>query len=514
MDIEDCIDTLNVGPPPEDNVCIVKTRVKHAKAKDDCGQNDSVMPWTKAVYVKSWGCSHNSSDSEYMCGLLAQAGYPLVKDKEIADVWILNSCTVKTPSETTFKNDIEQGKKKGKFVVVAGCVSQAAPNEPYLKGISIIGVKQITEVVKVVEETIKGNCVRVLSHKRSENGLSAPKVRKNELIEILAINSGCLNSCTYCKTVQARGKLSSFKIEDLVKTAKNAFEVDGCKELWLTSEDLGAYGRDIGTCLPELLNEIVKIIPEDCMMRLGMTNPPYLLDHIEEIAQILNHPRVYTFIHLPVQAASDAVLADMKREYTISQFMELVDYLIENVPGIYLATDFICAFPTETNEDFLESMDLVAKYKFPSLFINQFYPRPNTPAAKLKKIDTKEARRRTSAMTDLFHSYSRYNEARIGETHRILVCEQAADGINLVGHNKNYEHILVANEDNIAGKWVDVKITEVSKFGMKSVRINKPKVSENIVVGEKGDKNLNLMFMIVAALAIFIYRFYYASLNM
>ena len=150
------------------------------------------------------------------------------------------------------------------------------------------------------------------------------------------------------------------------------------------------------------------------MMRLGMTNPPYILDHLEEIAAILCHPRVYAFLHIPVQAGSDAVLLDMRREYTNEHFRRIVDYMLEQVPGIYIATDFICAFPTETREDFEESMALVREYRFPSVFINQFYPRSGTPAARLKVVENGEAKSRTGEMTQLFRSYSRYGEERIG----------------------------------------------------------------------------------------------------
>lgn len=123
------------------------------------------------------------------------------------------------------------------------------------------------------------------------------------------------------------------------------------------------------------------------------------------------------------------------------------------VPNVYILTDFILAFPTENEEDFQDSMKMVEKYKFPSLFINQFYPRPNTPAARLKKIDGKEAKRRTAAMTKLFHSYTRYTDDRIGEIHDCLICEKAKDGVNYVGHNKSYEQILIPSDEDLLGKY-------------------------------------------------------------
>ncbi|KAI4904065.1 hypothetical protein NFI96_033891 [Prochilodus magdalenae] len=284
-----------------------------------------------------------------------------------ADVWLLNSCTVKNPAEDHFRNSIKKAQEQNKKVVVAGCVPQAQPRMDYLKGLSIIGVQQIDRVVEVVDEAVKGHSVRLLGQKK-DNGkrlggarLDLPKIRKNPLIEIISINTGCLNACTYCKTKHARGDLASYPIEELVERARQSFQGDiigyhqmvrpgcicraysqfsdqvaavhlalcneGVCEIWLTSEDTGAYGRDIGTDLPSLLWELVKEIPEGCMLRLGMTNPPYILEHLEEMAKILNHPRVYGFLHVPVQTASDSVLMDMKREYCCDDFRRVVDFL-------------------------------------------------------------------------------------------------------------------------------------------------------------------------------------------
>lgn len=141
--------------------------------------------------------------------------------------------------------------------------------------------------------------------------------------------------------------------------------------------------------------ELVEVIPEGARMRLGMTNPPYILEHLEEMAKILRHPRVYSFLHVPVQSASDSVLMDMKREYCQADFRHVTDFLKERVPGVTIATDVICGFPTETEDDFEETMQLVEEYKFPSLFINQFFPRPGTPAAKMPRIPAQLVKQRT-----------------------------------------------------------------------------------------------------------------------
>ncbi|GBP19556.1 Threonylcarbamoyladenosine tRNA methylthiotransferase [Eumeta japonica] len=521
---------------------------------------ESVVPGTHIIYVKTWGCAHNNSDSEYMAGQLAAHGYTLTDDKWNAQLWLLNSCTVKSPAEEHFRNEIELGRSRGIHVVVAGCVPQGAPRASYLQGLSIVGVQQIDRIVEVVEETLKGHTVRLFGQKKTTDGRKAggaslllPKVRKNPLIEIISINTGCLNQCTYCKTKHARGELGSYPPEEIVERARQSFQ-EGVCEIWLTSEDTGTYGRDIGTSLPELLWKLVEVIPEGCRLRLGMTNPPYILEHLPEVAKIMAHPRVYKVvlwsthlqhgmsensggpfsIHFPTplllskffsiillnyptgcsinllalnilflfkslamhswfhvlmgrgdqllsggshafQSGSDQVLADMKREYTCADFEHVVDFLQERVHGITIATDIICGFPTETEKDFEDTMSLCRKYKFPSLFINQFFPRPGTPAAKMIRVPGPEVKRRTKILSEFFRSYEPYRH-RVGEIQEVLVTDISHDKNYYVSHNECYEQVLVPKEEKYMGKMVTVEILSASKFSMMGRPIDKPKM--------------------------------------
>ncbi|XP_013359282.1 PREDICTED: threonylcarbamoyladenosine tRNA methylthiotransferase isoform X1 [Chinchilla lanigera] len=442
--------------------------------------SDSTIPGIQKIWIRTWGCSHNNSDGEYMAGQLAAYGYKITENPSEADLWLLNSCTVKNPAEDHFRNSIKKAQEENKKVVLAGCVPQAQPRQDYLKGLSIIGVQQIDRVVEVVEETIKGHSVRLLGQKK-DNGkrlggarLDLPKIRKNPLIEIISINTGCLNACTYCKTKHARGNLASYPIDELVDRAKQSFQ-EGVCEIWLTSEDTGAYGRDIGTDLPTLLWKLVEVIPEGAMLRLGMTNPPYILEHLEEMAKILNHPRVYAFLHIPVQTASDSVLMEMKREYCVADFKRVVDFLKEKVPGITIATDIICGFPGETDQDFQETVKLVEEYKFPSLFINQFYPRPGTPAAKMEQVPAQVKKQRTKDLSQIFHSYNPYDH-KIGEKQQVLVTEESFDSKFYVAHNRFYEQVLVPKNPSFMGKMVEVDIYESGKHFMKGQPVSDAKV--------------------------------------
>ncbi|XP_048081704.1 threonylcarbamoyladenosine tRNA methylthiotransferase isoform X4 [Ursus arctos] len=509
-DIEDIV--LQGDLKPQDRHSARKHVVPKARKRntqkylqeENSPPSDSTIPGIQKIWMRTWGCSHNNSDGEYMAGQLAAYGYEITENASDADLWLLNSCTVKNPAEDHFRNSIKKAQEENKKIVLAGCVPQAQPRQDYLKGLSIIGVQQIDRVVEVVEETIKGHSVRLLGQKK-DNGkrlggarLDLPKIRKNPLIEIISINTGllplfwncfplsfasfmlfpvesrCLNACTYCKTKHARGNLASYPIDELVERAKQSFQ-EGVCEIWLTSEDTGAYGRDIGTSLPALLWKLVEVIPEGAMLRLGMTNPPYISEHLEEMAKILNHPRVYAFLHIPVQSASDTVLMEMKREYCVADFKRVVDFLKEKVPGITLATDIICGFPGETDQDFQETVKLVEEYKFPSLFINQFYPRPGTPAAKMAQVPAQVKKQRTKDLSRVFHSYNPYDH-KIGERQQVLVTEESFDSKFYVAHNRFYEQVLVPKNPTFMGKMIEVDIYESGKHFMKGQPVSDAKV--------------------------------------
>ncbi|XP_040379681.1 threonylcarbamoyladenosine tRNA methylthiotransferase isoform X2 [Oryza brachyantha] len=400
-----------------------------------------------------------------MSGQLSAFGYAITEEPEGADLWLINTCTVKNPSQSAMTTLISKCKSANKPLVVAGCVPQGSRDLKELEGISIIGVQQIDRVVEVVEETLKGHEVRLLSRKTLPS-LDLPKVRKNKFIEILPINVGCLGACTYCKTKHARGHLGSYTIESLVDRVKIVVS-EGVREIWLSSEDTGAYGRDIGTNLPNLLNAIVAELPADrsTMLRIGMTNPPFILEHLKEIASVLCHPCVYSFLHVPVQSGSDAVLTAMNREYTVSEFRRVVDTLCELVPGMQIATDIICGFPGESDEDFSQTVNLVKEYQLPQVHISQFYPRPGTPAARMKKVPSVEVKKRSRELTSVFESFSPYRGME-GKVERIWITEIATDGVHLVGHTKGYIQVLVIAPDSMLGTSADVKITSVGRWSV------------------------------------------------
>ena len=222
-----------------------------------------------------------------MEGILSNYGYRITPDNKEADIWLLNSCTVKDPSQAAFMHLVNKAKAENVPVVVAGCVPQADRNIVGLEDVSVVGIQQIDRVVEAIEQTLQGNTVKMLAKKELPR-LDLPKIRKNPLVEIIPLSTGCLGSCTYCKTKHARGKLGSYEMDAITERVKTVIS-EGVTEIWLSSEDTGAYGLDINTNISELLHEIVAALPTDGygpMLRVGMTNPPYMLAHLESIAGI------------------------------------------------------------------------------------------------------------------------------------------------------------------------------------------------------------------------------------
>lgn len=329
------------------------------------------------VWVKTYGCAHNLSDSEYMAGLLQAYGYDVLledADASQADCWVVNTCTVKGPSQASMTNKIRAAAAQGKPIVVTGCVPQGDKRIPELQGVSVLGVTQIDQICRAVEATVAGDRITWLQKKELPR-LDLPKIRRNRFVEVIPLSTGCLGNCTYCKTKHARGELGSYALEEVIRRVQEAVRDPHLREIWLSSEDTGAYGRDIGTDLPTLLNQMVAELPADgsVMLRVGMTNPPYVLEHLDALAAVLRDPRVFTFLHVPVQSGNDHVLLNMNREYTVAEFRRVCDVLYEKVPGMDISTDIICGFPGETDEEFQDTIRLLEHYKFPKTHISQVW---------------------------------------------------------------------------------------------------------------------------------------------
>eukprot|EP00927_Polykrikos_kofoidii_P054581 TRINITY_DN48991_c0_g1_i1.p1 TRINITY_DN48991_c0_g1~~TRINITY_DN48991_c0_g1_i1.p1 ORF type:complete len:576 (-),score=96.31 TRINITY_DN48991_c0_g1_i1:35-1762(-) len=448
--------------------------VQRARRQEDSSvgnggsESEAHLPGRQRVHVMTFGCPHNQSDGEYMVGQLQDYGFTMVKSVEDCDICVVNSCTVKTPTEAKGINVVEKARSSGKRVVLAGCVPSGDNKlANSMEDVSMLDVSQLDRIVDVVEEAAKGHAVKILQKRSQLSMLSLPKVRRDRLSEIITINAGCLGNCTYCKTKLARGTVVSYPIEEIVERAREVAR-EGVRHIELASEDMGAYGVDIGTNIVELLRRLSDSLPPGVMLRTGMTNPPYILHHIDGIIEVLKRPNVYAFMHIPVQSGSDAVLTAMRREYTIAEFCYLCDRLKEAIPDIFLMTDIICGFPAESAEDWLATMDLCKRYKFHGVYQNKFYARANTPAARMKQLKPRFGLERYKELTELTMSYNR-NEGLAGSEVRAWFTGTDKERGQTIGRTKAFAKVVVPRDDSLLGESATVQILETSQYHAEGV---------------------------------------------
>ncbi|MBN2142578.1 tRNA (N(6)-L-threonylcarbamoyladenosine(37)-C(2))-methylthiotransferase [Candidatus Woesearchaeota archaeon] len=405
------------------------------------------------IYFKTYGCTLNYSDTELMSGLLELAGHVIVDSLTGCDLVVFNTCTVKDSPEKRFYSDLQKARALGKRVVVAGCVSQTDPDNSALKDVSLVGVRNLELIADAVDAAASGKVVRLMSFRKNKR-LNLPKIRRNHVVEIIPISAGCLGKCTFCKTRFARGSLYSYPVKDIKKQMEDAI-ADGVREIWLTSQDSGAYGKDDGSSLGKLLDELVDV-SGDFRIRLGMINPNHAQEMAEDLVRFLNHPKAFKFIHLPVQSGSNGVLKAMKRKYSVEEFHCLVNKLRSEVPRLTVATDVICGFPGESLDDHEATKRLMKELKIPVLNLTKFYPRKGTVAASMKLIPTKEVKRRNKELVGLQKSLID-NKDWLGWVGSIVVDEQGK-GKSVVGRNESYKPVVVKDKKCALGTVLEVKI--------------------------------------------------------
>jgi MiaB-like tRNA modifying enzyme len=419
------------------------------------------------IFIKTYGCSLNISDSEAIAGLLKQAKFEIVKAEDEADLIIVNTCIVKEPTESKILKYLIELKKKDKKIVVAGCMSQALPEK--LLGFSLIGTGQIKRVVEVVEETMHGNTVVLIAREKIQR-LGLPRIRRNKIIEIIPICAGCLGNCTYCIVKLARGELVSYDKKAIVERAKSAIK-DGAKEIWLTAEDTGCYGIDIGKTLPSLLSDIIKI-PGNYKVRIGMATPNHIKQYLDELIPILKSEKVYRFLHIPVQSGNDDVLKAMNRKYSADDYKEIIKRLKKEIPDITIITDVICGFPEETEEQFADTIDLINQTRPDALNISRFWKRPHTKAAEMLQTPIDIVRDRSHRMSSVFSWIAFENGKRwLFWQGEVLIDEQGKEGTNQwIGRNYAYKQVVLEGNYRI-GQRVNVKVMNTTKYDLRAVEL-------------------------------------------
>jgi MiaB-like tRNA modifying enzyme len=403
----------------------------------------------------TFGCSNNISESEIMCGLLKKANHEIVENNE--DIRIVNICSVKSPS---LNKGIKEIKNSPVPIIIAGCIPKESIEilKSIRPDVSLMNTHNFDKIVEVVEKTSQGLYLEVLD-KSKKVKICLPKIRKNPIVNIVPIASGCKGECTYCSVRNIKGKLYSFPPELIITEIKQSLK-EGCKEIWLTAQDTGAYGLDIGTTLPKLLNQILEI-KGDFKIRLGMTNPQFMIRYLDEIIEIFNNPKMFKFLHIPVQSGSNRTLFMMKRPYTSKQYKQIISKLKKSHPKITISTDIIIGFPTETDEDFEETINLIKETKPNVLNFSKFWLRPGTEAEQLKKLPGKTIKERSMKIKEVFEKYALENNKKWEGWEGEIIIDEFGKLNSSVGRNFAYKPIILKGKHKL-GEELKIKIKKVT----------------------------------------------------
>lgn len=408
------------------------------------------------IGILTYGCAVNKSDSELMATLLKDAGFEPVLESEEPGILIVNTCIVKGPTENRILRKLEDLREARKNVIIAGCMPAAYPHlTRRFPGFAVLGVNSF-DVVEVVRNYIQEGVAKKTGGFKEK--VLPKKIRYNGFVDIVPLSSGCLGSCAYCGVRLARGRLVSYRPELLLDEIEEAVR-EGVKEVWLTSQDNGCYGFDIGTNLAELLERVVEI-PGDFRVRVGMMNPGHITGFLDDLIDVYKDDKVFKFAHIPVQSGSDKVLQEMNRGYTAKDFERIVSNFREAM-DVTVSTDIIVGFPTETGDDFKETLSLLKRARPDFLNLSKYWPRKKTPAGGMKQLPRETIAARSRKVAELFSHILRLKNRRwIGRECSVTFTEEK-NGFS-VGRNSLYRPVLVKAR-GLLGKTCSVKITGTKK---------------------------------------------------
>ena len=419
------------------------------------------------VYIDSYGCTFNKADGQIMAGVLLENDIDIVESIEDADVVIVNTCYVKLPTENKVVYRIQklQSEFPDKKIIVSGCMVEIDPEklEKIGPNCSWIGPHQLNKSADVVNATYCGEVIRETGFSK-ESKVGVPKLSDGSLIHIIQICEGCLGACTFCCTRFARGPLNSYPIKDIVAEAKEAIENGAC-EIQLTAQDTAAFGRDSGEKLSDLIKEVANL-DGDFRVRVGMMHPKNLLDEVDEIIDAIKHPKVYNFIHLPIQSGSDKVLSEMRRGHSIEQYLDILSKFKSEIPGLTLAVDIIVGYPTETDEDFELTVKLLHDIKPSLIHLSKYQHRKGAISSSLKEIPRETMKKRSKYLSEIKSKITEEeNRELVGSYQNVLVVEEGSKG-GFIAKTDSYIPVIV--HDVELGTFVKVKITEATSTYLKS----------------------------------------------
>ncbi|MGJ0372618.1 tRNA (N6-isopentenyl adenosine(37)-C2)-methylthiotransferase MiaB [Aliarcobacter cryaerophilus] len=428
---------------------------------------------SKKLFIQTLGCQMNDTDSKHIQAELEKhKGYSATQSIEDADLIIINTCSVREKPVQKLFSEIGQFNKKkkdGAKIGVCGCTASHLGEDiikraPYVD--FVLGARNISKIKDVVDK--KGSVEISIDNDDSQYEFAI--ANNNNFRTSVNISVGCDKECTYCIVPSTRGDEISIPPEMIVSQIQKAVD-NGVVEVALLGQNVNSYGKRFSNnrdkySFTQLLQDISKI---DGLKRIRFTSPHPLHMDDEFIEEFARNPKISKCIHIPLQSGSTKILKAMKRGYTKEWFLNRALKMRELIPDLRITTDIIVAFPGETHEDFLDTLDVVNQVKFDQIFNFKYSPRPNTKALELKDLEIEDSIG-SARLDELIELHKRYLENSmpnmIGKTVNVLVESLKPNG-EVSGYTDNYFLVFTKGSDELLGKFVDVKITSATRTSLK-----------------------------------------------
>jgi len=432
----------------------------------------------KALVI-TYGCQQNENDSERICGMLSAMGYTFTEDKSEADLILYNTCAVREGAELRVLGNIgalvhEKRRRPNLIVGICGCMMQQEHMVKTIrskyKHVSLVfGTHTLHRLPQLLFEVLTEQN-RVFSVEDSEGIIAEdiPVYRKGDPKAWVSVMYGCNNFCTYCIVPYVRGRERSRMPEKILDEILSLV-AQGVTEVTLLGQNVNAYGKDLNMDIDfaDLLCR-VNAIEGLRRIRFMTSHPKDMSDKL--IEAMANCEKVMPQLHLPFQAGSDRILTAMNRRYSKETYLDLVRKVREKIPNIALTSDVIVGFPNESEEDFRETLDVLSRVRFDSVFSFIYSKRTGTPAAVIDdKITDEEKHKRFDRLLDLQNIISReINDACLGQTFEVLVeGESKTDKNMLSGRTPGGKIVNFPKQEGIStGSYVNVKIEKTNTWSL------------------------------------------------
>ena len=410
------------------------------------------------VGICSLGCKVNIYESEVVINLLKDHGYQIVDFDSVADIYIINTCSVTNESDKKSRKMINRAKRKNKdaIVIVMGCYSQVNANS--IDADIILGNKDKSRIIEIIDDYQKNKEKQKIIYDLTKVEFEKMEITKfeNHTRAFVKIEDGCNAFCSYCIIPYVRGRVRSKAKEDVISEVKTLVE-DGYKEIVLTGIHTGKYGIDIGSSLEELLYDLVEI-PGIYRIRLSSIEINEITPRIIELLK--NNKVMAKHLHIPIQSGSNKILKLMNRRYNKEEFLNMVSNLKE-IEDISLTTDLIVGFPKEEENDFSETLNTLKEIGFTKIHTFPYSKRQGTPSASMDgQVLPEIKKKRVHEIISLSNEYeNNFYQSKIDKIYDGVV--EVHNNGEIIVHTSNFIPVIIKDEILNNNEIVNVKITKV-----------------------------------------------------